>query len=428
MSLKKFIMYIVLIASFAGCNSNDGDEAHSLQHFSQIDSLLQLKKFFAARDTFRMVAPELTRFHQLRAGAELDNVFNRLQASNGKIDSLLSDYAGKLSDNDKYHLFRLKQMNHSKLFEYKQANDALHEMLTHYKKAMKEEEIKDFQNTKKIWASLVNQPRQVITIQDNTTLPVTINKLGLQTLLLTRDTVNIDFIFDTGANFSTVTESIAKKLNMLLMDTTVIDVGSITGEKVKSRIGVCPEFNLGSIKVQNAIFLVFPDSALAIPQANFQINGILGFPVIEAMKEIQLTKAGQFIVPLKKSDYAEQNMAINFLTPIIYLEGENYTFDSGANSTTLYDNYFEKHKKNIESVYEETDLTIGGAGGNKTKKGYYISFKTTVNGQPVILDSVQLFNESLKNDNYFPGNIGQDLIKKFDKMTINFESMFIRFD
>ncbi len=426
--MTKIILCIVLAAFFAGCKSNGVDEAHSLQHFSQVDSLLQLKKFFAARDTFRLVAPELTRFHQLRAGAELDNVFNRLQASNGKIDSLLGDYPDKLSDNDKYHLYRLKQMNHSKLFEYKQANEALYEMLTHYKKDMKEDDVKDFQNTKKIWASLVDQPRQVITIQDNTTLPVTINKLGLPTLLLIQDTVAIDFIFDTGANFSTVTESIAKKLNMHLMDTTLIDVGSITGEKVKSRIGVCPEFNLGNIKVQNGVFLVFPDAALAIPQANFQINGILGFPVIEAMKEIQLTKAGQFIVPLKKSSNPEQNMAINFLTPVIYLDGENYTFDSGANSTTLYDNYFAKHKNDIETVYKETDLTIGGAGGNKTKRGYYISFKTTVNGKPVTLDSVQLFKESLKNDNYFPGNIGQDLIKKFDKMTLNFESMFIRFE
>ena len=404
------------------------DEAHSLQHFFQIDSLLQRKQFFAARDTFLLVANELTRFHQLRAGAELDNVFNRLQASNGKIDSLLSDHKDKLSDNDMYQLFRLKQMNHSKLFEYKQANNALHEMLTHYKKDMTEEEVKDFQNTKKIWASLVNQPKQLVTIQENTALPVTINKLGLQTLLLTHDTVAIDFIFDTGANFSTITESTAKKINVQLMDTTVIDVGSITGEKVKSRIGVCPGFNLGSIHVQHAVFLVFPDSALAIPQADFQINGIIGFPVIEAMKEIQLTKAGQLFVPQKRSTYPEQNMAINFLTPIILLEGDNYTFDSGANSTTLYDTYFVKHKKDIESTYNETDLTIGGAGGNKTRRGYYVSFKTAVNGKPVVLDSVQLFKESLKNDNFFPGNIGQDLIKKFDKMTLNFESMFIRFD
>jgi hypothetical protein len=319
-------------------------------------------------------------------------------------------------------------MNHSKLFEYQNAYDAIHELTTRYKHQMTAGELEDYQNTKKIWGALAKQPPQVVTIRDNTKLSIKQDKLGLQNLSLTLDTLAIDFIFDTGANFSTVTETTARKLNIRMMDTTTIEVGSITGRNVQSRIGVCPEFNLGSIKVQNAVFLVFPDEALAIAQANFQINGIIGFPVIEAMKEIQLTKKGEFIVPLQKSRYTEQNMAINFLNPVIYLDGENYTFDSGANSTTLYERYFIKHKKDIESAYKETDLTIGGAGGKVTKKGYLITFKTTFNNHPVVLDSVQLFKEKIKDDNFFLGNIGQDLIRKFDKMTINFESMFIRFD
>jgi predicted aspartyl protease len=86
----------------------------------------------------------------------------------------------------------------------------------------------------------------------------------LQNLTLTLDTLAIDFIFDTGANFSTVTETTAKRLNMRIMDTATIEVGSITSHKVRSKIGVCPEFNLGNIKVENAVFLVFPDEALAI--------------------------------------------------------------------------------------------------------------------------------------------------------------------
>jgi predicted aspartyl protease len=371
---------------------------------------------------------QLTAFHQLKAGAEIDNAFNRLKASDQKIESLFSEYAGKLSDKDKYHLLRIKQMNHSKLFEYQKAYDVLHELTTRYKQQMTADELGDYQNIKKIWAALAKEPPQNVTIKENTILSIKHNKLGTQNLTLSLDTVSIDFIFDTGANFSTVTETTARKLNMRIMDTTTIEVGSITSHKVRSRIGVCPEFNLGSIRVENAVFLVFPDQALAIPQANVQINGIIGFPVMEAMKEIQLTKKGEFIVPKQKSSYSRQNMAINFLNPIIWLDGENYTFDSGANSTTLYDTYFAKYKKDIEPLYKETDLSIGGAGGSVTKKGYVITFKTKINDKPVVMDSIELFKEPLTDENYFVGNIGQDLIKKFDKLTINFESMFIRFD
>lgn len=426
--MKRITRFILPVILLAGCHTAKIIEADSLKRFKEIDSLLQRKEFFAARDKWIAQTGHLTNFHQLKAGAELDNAFNRLRSSDEKIETLFNEYGSQLTDLDKYHLLRISQMNHSKLFEYQKAYDALHELTTNYKQQMKASELDDFQNTKKIWAALAKESPQVVTIKDSTTLVIKDDKLGLQNLSLSLDTLAIDFIFDTGANFSTVTETTARKLNMRFMDTTTIEVGSITSHKVRSRIGVCPVFYLGGIKVENAVFLVFPDAALAVPQVNVQINGIIGFPVIEAMKEIQLTKKGEFIVPKQKSSYGDQNMAINFLNPIIYLDGENYTFDSGANTTTLYDTYFNKYKKDIESQYRETDLTIGGAGGSVTKKGYVITFKTRINDQPFVMDSIELFKEPLTDETYFAGNIGQDIIKKFDKMTINFESMFIRFD
>lgn len=422
------IFFFLIFFSVIACKNSGTSESKSLQHYMVIDSLLQVNEYFAARDIYSETKSALLEYHRLLAGAGIDNVFNRLEASNRKIDSLFEYYGRKLPDKEKYRLLRTRQMNHSKLFEYKEANDVMHEMLTNYKTHMKDEDVKDYQNTKKIWAALALQPAQQLTINDNTTLKLKRDKLGLQNLELRLGSMMMDFIFDTGANFSTVTESTAKKLKMQFMDTTVIDVGSITGKEVRSRIGICPSFNLGNITVKNAVFLVFPDEALAIPQIPFQINGIIGFPVIEAMNEVQLTRNGDFFVPKQGSAFSEQNLALDFLTPVIRLNGESFTFDSGASSTMLYDNYFTKHKNGITANYTETDITIGGAGGNITKKGYIIPFKTEVNGKVITLDSVQLFKEKIKDDNYFAGNIGQDLIQQFEKMTINFESMFVRFD
>ena len=424
----KKILVIVLPAIIYGCSGPTATNSLSQARYGQLDSLLKSKDYFAARDTFIIHGDELSDFHRLIVEADLDNAFNRLAASNRRIDSLFQLYKGQLPDTLQYQLLHTRQMNHAKLFEYRQANDAMQAMVNNYRRQMTDEELKDNQNTRKIWAALAGQPAQEVTIKDNTVLLLKRDKLGLQNLVLTLDTLDMDFIFDTGANFSTVTETTAKKLHMKMMDTTTIDVGSITGKDVEAKMAVCPVFTLGNIIVKNAVFLVFPDEALAIPQAHFQINGIIGFPVIEAMKEVQLTKDGKFIVPLKQTSYHEQNMALNFPTPVILLDGANYTFDSGANSTTLYDHYFNKYKDKIESGYTETDITIGGAGGNITKKGYFVTFETKINDKMIRLDSVQLFKETLKDNNHFAGNIGQDLIGQFSKLTINFDSMFIRFD
>lgn len=426
--MKHFALSILFILSLSITLSSFAQgPSISQNYFDQIDSLINKKDFFSARSIYYAHQKELTDIHRLKAGASIDNVFNRLDSSNQKIKLLFSKYGSQLKDEDRFNLLKIKQMNHSKLFEYKQAFDDITELLAKYSSLMPQTDIDDYKNTNIIWAALSNAPKQKVIVTENTALKILHDKAGLQNLEASLDTVTIPFIFDTGANLSTVTESTAKRFRMKVLD-SVIDVNSITGLKVKSKIGICPEFNLGHIRILNAIFLVFPDSALAIPQINFQIHGIIGFPVIEAMKEIQITRNGEFIVPVNRSSYEFRNMAIDFLNPIIDLDGESYTFDSGANSTLLYDRYYQKNHSRIDSLYKETSISIGGAGGSITKRGYVVQFKTRVGNQPVTLDSVQLFKENIKEDNSFYGNIGQDLIRKFKKMTLNFQDMFIRFD
>ena len=133
--MKRITLLILPVILLAGCHPARLNEADSLKRFNEIDSLLQRKEFFAARDKWIAQTDHLTNFHQLKAGAEIDNAFNRLQASDAKIETLFNDYGSKLTDKDKYHLLRIKQMNHSKLFEYQKAYDALHELTTNYRAA-----------------------------------------------------------------------------------------------------------------------------------------------------------------------------------------------------------------------------------------------------------------------------------------------------
>lgn len=341
---------------------------------------------------------------------------------------LFRDYSSRLPDSVKYALLNIKQANHGKLFEYKEAYRAISEMINKYSNLVTTEKSEDLKNTELIWSSLARQPPQVMIIKDNTDIKMKRDKEGLANLTVTHGTDSVDFIFDTGANLSTITESTAKKLQVTIVGSG-IDVASVTGKNIKSKIGICPLINIGNITVENAVFLVFPDSALAIPQIQFQINGIIGFPVIEAMKEVQITQNNEFIVPAQRTTHHIQNMALDFLTPIICLDGDSYTFDTGADYTMLYELYFRKYKKQIEGNYKKLDLRFAGAGGDRIEKGYKIPFKAMVEGKPFIIDSVMVFSKNIKEtENYFYGNIGQDLIKQFKKMTLNFESMFIRFE
>lgn len=426
--MKQFIALLLGLVLLWGCAGRKFSKQQDKGEYKAVQRLIENKDFFSARDRAQANLHRLRTYHSLVINASIDNAFNRPQQSNSNIDLILTGHAAKLTDSVRLELLKLKQANHARLFEYDKAAMVTNEIIHKYSAILKEEDIADYRNTGNIWHALKGQPKQELIISGDTRMKMIRDKVNLTNLEVSAGGALTGFIFDTGANISTVTKSTAEKFNMVMLDAK-IEVGAITGAKVNSGLAVCPEMRIGNITVKNAVFLVFEDKDLAFPQIDYQIHGILGFPVIEAMKEVQITTTDEFIVPETQSSYEKQNMALDFLTPVIQIEGGYYTFDTGAAATSLYRKYFEKHKAEIEASYSQTELHLGGAGGMKTFKGYKITFSPVINNRQLTIENVQLHTEKIdEKDDLYYGNIGQDLIKQFSKMTINFESMFIKFD
>ncbi len=422
--MKKFFAFTLLLTisvSFAQKSPGKG-------YLSNL-KLLADKDFFTAREYFGKHSDDFSAQEKLILGAYIDNAFNKPQESNAKINKALEQYSPYFSDSLVIDFLRLQQENYGRLYEYKAAAKATGKIITDYTGKMKPEEIADYKNMQVIWSTLAGQPKQEVVINDATAIKMSRDKANLANLPVVSGTATVDFIFDTGANLSTITQGTAKKLGLRILEGEPIEVGAITGAKVMAHLAVCPEFSIGNIAVRNAVFIVFPDDALAFPQIDYQINGIIGFPVIEALAEVQITQADMFIVPLRQTHYSNQNMALDFLTPVINVNGEHFTFDTGATSTSLYKKYYDKHKKEIDGKYELTELNLGGAGGIETMKGYNASFIAIIDEKEIKLEPVDILIENIgEKEHKFYGNIGQDLIKQFPKMTINFEKMFIKFD
>src|SRR5450432_2645813 len=94
-----------------------------------------------------------------------------------------------------------------------------------------------------------------------------------------------------------------------------------------------------------------PDSILYIAPIKFQLNIIVGFPVIEQLQEVDLFKDGRMVIPLTPSVSNLHNFALDGLDPVISLKSGKDTlsfhFDSGAVTSDLYSAYFEKYKNLI---------------------------------------------------------------------------------
>lgn len=399
---------------------------------NELDSLINVKSYFTLSKQFNERRTELNEVQQLRFGAIIDNCFNELTSSNRTIDLLFENYRDSLSKEEAKDLLTIKLSNSVKLFEYKKAALITQDLVSNYSDVIMESALWSIKNNGIIWQAISDHPKQRTIFSAPSRIHLVRDRAGLKNLMAIYRSKDFPFIFDTGANLSVIVESQAKAMDLDVIDVAV-SVNTITGQRVDSKIGVAPRFKIGNMTFENVIFLVFPDEALYIPQIDYQIKGILGFPVISSMIEIHFLENDVLYVPTESNLEYESNMAIEYLTPFINLKNKDkdfhFTFDTGADHTMLYKMYFEEYREEIETKYPLTKIQFGGAGGGVDVKGYVVPFTPIVNEKEVVVDSVnvlpQLLNES---DRYSYGNIGQDFISKFDRMVINFKKMFVHFE
>jgi predicted aspartyl protease len=395
--------------------------------FDTLYRLMKEKNFFKAREIYESGKSQLSSSQQSFTEAVLDNAFNQLDESNQKIAQLTK---GKsvIPDSLIAELYKIKIDNSVKLYDYASAKKMSQDLLEKYGYLLKEEETDDTKNSLKIWAALAREGRQRVVKKDNTRLQMTKDKAGLNNLHVSAGAATMSFIFDTGANLSTITKSAAKEFNMKIIPVD-IEVGTIIGTKVQAQLAVCDKLTLGNIEIHHAVFLVMDDKALAFPQIDYQIHGILGFPVIEGLGEIKISKEGYFIVPKEDTSIqTRSNMAMDGLTPLVYADGMHFTFDTGAGETILYAKYYRDHQQEIDDRYTSTLVSFGGAGGQAKLDGYKISAALNILDKTAALKDISLLKNDIKDREHVYGNIGQDVIRQFDVMTIDFNRMVIRFD
>lgn len=288
-------------------------------------------------------------------------------------------------------------------------------------------------NVRGLWGALAGTPAQTLEVPGPVRLATTRDRAGLVNVAVEAGGRTVGFIWDTGANLSTVSESTAREMGFRVLDATV-DVGSSTGEETPAHVGVAPELRIGGATVRNAVFLVFPDSALAFPQAGYQIHGIVGFPVIAAFGATTVTRGGELVLgDTAGADGGEQNLCMRGLMPIVAAthEGQrlHFGFDTGAQTTSLYPPFHTARRAMVEDGRGPRPVQTGGAGGMREVQAYSFSpLVLTIGGREVTVPTVNVFTEKTTDDSdHVYGNLGQDVIRQFESMTLDFRRMQLRF-
>ncbi len=317
--------------------------------------------------------------------------------------------------------------DYSKTFRYADAAGVYRKIEQRFSASLPGKEHQDVRDSLRKWEALSHAEPQTVRIEQPFVVNRTRDEAGILTVPASFHDETVACVLDTGANYSVLTLSLAKSLGLALSDAT-IPVDSITGGEVPAQLAVVPEFHLGAALVKNAVFLIFDDKDLYIAPIKHQIRGIIGFPVIAALGRLTFHQNGDIeIGGAAASAGSEPNLYLEERTPLVAATTDGktllFTLDSGATQSVLFASYYKMHRADFSGKPVPQDST--GAGGTRSNLAFYKeSLELKFGGKIAHLSHVPVYTEKLgTGHDFFYGNLGQDVLRQFDRYTLDFRNM-----
>lgn len=362
------------------------------------------------------------------------NVCNQPALSN----SYLDEFVNKVKEPPalvSFEYWTVRNDNYVKLFDYRNAFATQDKLLKDFKGRYEEDQYADEQHALSIWKSLVGQEPQTLSRTGKVIIPMSRDIAGLINIKVRANDTDTSFVFDTGAGISSITESLAKKLGLRIMPDTGIKVAGFSNIYNPVRIGVADELKIGDITVHNEPFLIFQDDAFSFAGGAYKINGIIGFPIAKEMGTITITADHLEVddVPAEDKD-REKNLFVELLRPILFLEykGETrpYNFDTGAGASQFSKAFYEAYGKEMKKRGKYEQRGDASAGGARIHRSLIVDSVSFLLGDQVI----SFPKIDIDTDNYHVsgkelyGNLGQDLLKQYKRVTISFKGNYLKLE
>nr|WP_199044815.1 retropepsin-like aspartic protease [Dyella sp. ASV24] len=311
---------------------------------------------------------------------------------------------------------------------YQQAADAAHA----WEKALAEEGANADDRADALQMATVAEqfaaaPKQLVQAYAPKPENVIRDKVGLPRSIMMINGKPQEAVLDTGANLSTVSLSTAHKLGLRLLDGTA-SVGSASRQAVVSRIGIADHLEFAGLSLNHVAFLVLDDDQLSMPvPGGYQIDAILGFPVLRQLQRLEFTRDGKLLPSRSNAATAVVgnlrmvgsdlyvNVLLNDIPVAMHL-------DSGGARSALSSRFATEHPALIKGL-KTTKEHIAGAGGSRpSESALWPRVNVRIGDQQTELPTMTISLNDAGNVKD-PNVLGGDILQAFDHWTIDFQRM-----
>lgn len=225
----------------------------------------------------------------------------------------------------------------------------------------------------------------------------------------------VQLFFDTGANFSTISRNLARRLS-LRIEAAGAEAGGMTDQKVKVDVAVAERLEIGGLAVENVPFLVLPDENQPFRDWPLERRAIVGLPVQLALGSWAFGPEGKLTLERGPRTAGSGNLCFDGLLPV--LEGSyqgrplQFGFDTGAAEVDLYPPFHRQFRALVEQQGKVRTRKVGGVGGDEV-----FSVKTlpalslVLGGSTVDLKDVDVFLRPVGGHRKFDGWAGRRFLR-----------------
>ena len=252
---------------------------------------------------------------------------------------------------------------------------------------------------------------------DGFTVPVTINGR------------TENFLLDTGAFHSVMTDLEAKKLGLTVGAGGGLMTGS-SGDSVRFHTAVAPELKVGGTTFHNVSFAV-PEPVGMWRDAE---GGIAGLPLLLGLGAVRWSADGSTELGTVNRAAAGTDPNLVFDHGRLLVKAEVLgapvvmTLDTGANTTDLNENFATEFRSFVEQG-KRTSQDITGAGGTRTFDAIEVpEVGFTIGSKRVFLRPAEISMQRIAGigGDCCVGNAGQDLLAQASGLTIDLATMSLR--